>query len=135
MYSLTNYYRRRGLVAQQEATQTLNEQIRNVFQEAARGWFELADISDHLDRREADKRWHPPNINNSEEYRRLAEKVRKAARTVAEGLQFHVDRENLPPKAIGLVRTAQKALARAADVVEGSAKVEEIRIRRAPPHT
>jgi len=56
-------------------------------------------------------------------------------RVIAERLQFHVDRENLPPKAIGLVRTAQKALARAADVVEGSAKVEKIRIMRAPPHT
>jgi hypothetical protein len=56
MYSLADYYRRRGLVAQQEAAHTLNEQIRSVFQEVARGWFELADISDHLDRREADER-------------------------------------------------------------------------------
>ena len=51
MYSLADYYRRRGLVAQQ----TLNDQIRITFQEVARGWFELADISDHLDRREADQ--------------------------------------------------------------------------------
>jgi hypothetical protein len=52
MYSLADYYRRRGLVAQQEAARTLNDQTRHVFQEVARGWFELADISDHLDRRE-----------------------------------------------------------------------------------
>ena len=58
MYLLADYYRRRGLVAQHEAAQTLNEQIRNMFQEVARGWFELADISDHLDRREADERAH-----------------------------------------------------------------------------
>jgi outer membrane protein TolC len=51
MYSLADYYRHRGLVAQQEAAQTLNEVIRNTFQEVARGWFELAD----LDRREADQ--------------------------------------------------------------------------------
>jgi hypothetical protein len=56
MYSLADYYRRRGLVAQQEAAQTLNDQIRITFQEVARGWFELADIGDHLDRREADER-------------------------------------------------------------------------------
>jgi hypothetical protein len=55
MYSLADYYRHRGLVAQHEAAQTLNEVIRNTFQEVARGWFELADISDHLDRREADQ--------------------------------------------------------------------------------
>ena len=48
MYSLADYYRRRGLVAQQ----TLNDQIRITFQEVARGWFELADIRDHLDWRE-----------------------------------------------------------------------------------
>ena len=30
----------------------MNDQIRNVFQEVARGWFELADIRDHLDWRE-----------------------------------------------------------------------------------
>ena len=54
MYLLADYYRRRGLVAQQEGAEILNEQIRHVFQEVARGGFELADISDHLDRREAD---------------------------------------------------------------------------------
>jgi hypothetical protein len=48
MYSLADYYRRRGLVAQQEAARTSNDHNRNLFQEVARGWFELADISDHL---------------------------------------------------------------------------------------
>jgi hypothetical protein len=38
---------------------------------------------------------------------------------MAERLQFHLDRENLPTGA-DLVRTAQKALAEAADVVEES---------------
>ena len=56
MYSRAEYYRRRGLVAQQEAAQTLDEQIRHIFQEVARGWFELADLNDHLDRGEADER-------------------------------------------------------------------------------
>jgi hypothetical protein len=39
-------------------------------------------------------------------------------RMIAERLQFHLDRENLPPKEAELVRTAQEALVRAADVVE-----------------
>jgi hypothetical protein len=55
MYSLAAYYRRRGFDAQQRATQTSSEEIKNVFQVAAESWFELADISDHLDRREADQ--------------------------------------------------------------------------------
>jgi hypothetical protein len=42
-------------------------------------------------------------------------------RVIAERLQFQLDRENLPPKEAELVRTAQQALARAADVVEKSA--------------
>jgi hypothetical protein len=45
MNSLADYYRRRGLVAQEEAAHTLNEQIRSVFREVARGWFELADMT------------------------------------------------------------------------------------------
>jgi hypothetical protein len=49
MYSLADYYRRRGLVAQQEAARRSNDQNRKRFQEVARGWFELADVSDHLD--------------------------------------------------------------------------------------
>jgi hypothetical protein len=42
-------------------------------------------------------------------------------RVIAERLQFHLHRENLPEEAAKLVRTAQEALARAADVVEKSA--------------
>jgi hypothetical protein len=38
-------------------------------------------------------------------------------RVIAERLHFHLERENLPDEAAELVRTAQKALARAADVV------------------
>jgi hypothetical protein len=36
-------------------------------------------------------------------------------RVIAERLQFHLHRENLPDEAAELVRTAQEALARAAD--------------------
>src|SRR5438094_206646 len=43
-------------------------------------------------------------------------------RVIAERLQFHLDRESLPDEAAELVRTAQQALARAADVVENSAR-------------
>jgi hypothetical protein len=43
-------------------------------------------------------------------------------RVIAERLQFHLERENLPDEAAELVRTAQQALARAADVVEKSAR-------------
>jgi hypothetical protein len=42
-------------------------------------------------------------------------------RVSAERLQLHLDRENLPDEAAEAVRTAQEALARAADVVEKSA--------------
>jgi hypothetical protein len=41
-------------------------------------------------------------------------------RVIAEGLQFHLDRENLPNEAADLVRIAQPALAEAAGVVEES---------------
>jgi hypothetical protein len=41
-------------------------------------------------------------------------------RVIAEGLQFHLDRENLPKEAADLVRIAQPALAEAAGVVEES---------------
>ena len=39
-------------------------------------------------------------------------------RMLAERLQIHLDREDLPPKEAELVRTAHDALAEAADVVE-----------------
>jgi hypothetical protein len=42
-------------------------------------------------------------------------------RVIAERLQFHLDRENLPDEAAELVRTAQEELPRAADVLEKSA--------------
>jgi DDE superfamily endonuclease len=42
---------------------------------------------------------------------------------IAERLQFHLDRENLPEEAADLVRIAQAALAEAAEVVEESAGV------------
>jgi hypothetical protein len=41
---------------------------------------------------------------------------------IAERLQFHLEHENLPDEVAELVRSAQKALARAADVVEESAQ-------------
>jgi hypothetical protein len=47
-------------------------------------------------------------------------------RMLAERLQIHLDRENLPPNEIELIRTAQQALFRAADVVEeGASKHHE----------
>jgi hypothetical protein len=42
-------------------------------------------------------------------------------RVIAERLQFHLDRENLPDEAAELVRTAKEELPRAADVLEKSA--------------
>jgi hypothetical protein len=42
---------------------------------------------------------------------------------IAERLQFHLDRENLPEEAADLVRIAQAGLAEAAEVVEESAGV------------
>ena len=42
-------------------------------------------------------------------------------RVIAERLQFHLERESLPDEAAELVRTAQKALAKAAEVIEESA--------------
>jgi prophage antirepressor-like protein len=47
-----DYFRRRGFDAQQRSTRTSSEEIRNVFQEAAESWFELADVCDNLDRLE-----------------------------------------------------------------------------------
>jgi hypothetical protein len=42
-------------------------------------------------------------------------------RVIAERLQFHLERENLPEEAAELVRTAQEALPRSADLVEKNA--------------
>jgi hypothetical protein len=46
-------------------------------------------------------------------------------RVIAERLQFHLDRENLPKEAADLVRIAQAALAEAAGVVEESVGFRE----------
>ena len=42
--SRAEYYRRRGLEAQQQAARTTEEKIRDAFEDVAEGWFELAEL-------------------------------------------------------------------------------------------
>jgi hypothetical protein len=50
MSSRAEYYRSRGLEAQQRAAQTNEEKIRDAFENVAEGWFVLAEQMDWLDR-------------------------------------------------------------------------------------
>src|SRR5262245_48524497 len=50
MSSRAEYYRRRGLEAQQRAAQTTEEKIRDAFEIVAGGWFELAAQFDWLEK-------------------------------------------------------------------------------------
>src|SRR5215469_10094848 len=58
MYSRAEYYRRRGLEAQQRAAQTTEEKIRDAFEDVAEGWFVLAQQLDWLDRQHNDQQAH-----------------------------------------------------------------------------
>src|SRR5215831_12474833 len=51
MSSRSEYYRRRGLEAQQRAAQTTEPKIRDAFEIVVESWFELAEQLDCLDRR------------------------------------------------------------------------------------
>jgi hypothetical protein len=44
MYSRADDYRRRGFEAEQMATQTPEERLKELFQDVAANWFELADF-------------------------------------------------------------------------------------------
>ena len=50
MPSRAEYYRRRGLEAQQRAAQTTEEKIKDAFETVAGGWFELAEQFDWLEK-------------------------------------------------------------------------------------
>jgi hypothetical protein len=54
MFSRAEYFRRRGLEAQQQAAHTSEDKIRDAFQTVAEGWFVLADQLDWLDRHHDD---------------------------------------------------------------------------------
>jgi hypothetical protein len=56
MYSRAEYYRRRGLVAQQQAAQATEPKIQGMFEDVAEGWFELAKQVALLDRHYRDQR-------------------------------------------------------------------------------
>src|SRR5262249_5442670 len=47
--SRAEYYRRRGLEAQQRAARTTEEKIRDAFEDVAEGWFVLAEQMAQLD--------------------------------------------------------------------------------------
>jgi hypothetical protein len=55
MYSRAEYYRRRGLEAQQRAAQTTEGKIRDAFEDVAEGWFVLAEQLDWLERQHNDQ--------------------------------------------------------------------------------
>jgi hypothetical protein len=55
MYSRAEYYRRRGLEAQQRAARTTEEKIRDAYEDVAEGWFVLAEQMDWLDRHHDDQ--------------------------------------------------------------------------------
>jgi hypothetical protein len=67
MYSRADDYRRRAFEAQQQAAQAPEERLRELLQDVAANWFELADL---LDRR-----------NRGDQ--QIADQRRKAARTVS----------------------------------------------------
>ena len=77
MSSRSEYYRRRGLEAQQRAAQTTEPKIRDAFEIVAEGWFELAEQLDCLERRgQASRQESMTYKKGAEEYRRLADKFR-----------------------------------------------------------
>ena len=55
MSSRAEYYRRRGLEAQQRAAQATEVKIRDAFEDVAEGWFVLAEQSGWLDRQHNDQ--------------------------------------------------------------------------------
>jgi hypothetical protein len=81
MHPGSDYYRRRGFDAQQRSTQAYSEEIRNVFEEAAESWFELANVCDSLDRLEdrLEADLSAGKKKRSEDFRWLADQCRKAA--------------------------------------------------------
>jgi hypothetical protein len=56
MYSHAEYYRRRGIVAQQRAAQTTDLSVKEAFKDVARHWLALAEREDWLDRQHKDQR-------------------------------------------------------------------------------
>ena len=48
MYSRADDYRRRAFEAQQQAAQAPEERLKELFQDVAANWFELADLLDRL---------------------------------------------------------------------------------------
>jgi len=59
MHSRAEYYRRRALEAQQRAAQTSAPKIRDMFEDVAEGWFELAELLDWPD-------WPAPGSEDTE---------------------------------------------------------------------
>src|SRR5262249_17939771 len=55
MSSRAEYYRRRGLEAEQRAAQATEVKIRDAFEDVAEGWFVLAEQSDWLERQHNDQ--------------------------------------------------------------------------------
>jgi hypothetical protein len=56
MYSHAEYYRRRGIVAQQRAAQATDLSLKEAFKDVARHWLMLAERADWLDRQHIDQR-------------------------------------------------------------------------------
>jgi hypothetical protein len=60
MPSHAEYYRRRGMVAQQRAAQTIDLSLKETFKDVARHWLMLAEREDWIDR----QRKHQPADKN-----------------------------------------------------------------------
>jgi hypothetical protein len=56
MYSHAEYYRRRGIVAQQGAAHTTDLSLKEAFKDVARHWLMLAERADWLKRQHKDQR-------------------------------------------------------------------------------
>jgi hypothetical protein len=56
VYSHAEYYRRRGMVAQQRAAQTTDLSLKEAFKDVARHWLMLAERVDWLDRQHKEQR-------------------------------------------------------------------------------
>jgi hypothetical protein len=55
MHSRAEYYRRRGLEAQQRAAQTTDLSLKEAFKDVARDWFAVAEQVDWLDLRTSEQ--------------------------------------------------------------------------------
>jgi hypothetical protein len=78
-----DYYRRLGLVAKQRAAESTDQRVKEAFKDVARHWLALAERVAWLDKQCQQPEKKGPHKQSGEDYRRLADQCRQAARTVS----------------------------------------------------